>query len=471
MRVFAKVVSTVACLADAGRVPADETHLVQRAQVEAVLASQAEKPKKPWDFDWDLCNKAFSGSLYNSTSELRFYSIFETSDGSVDLLVKNVTETVANNVERSGKSSIESCWGLLNIAADTQTVLTFELVVDNEPIELTHFSLLIADFDRSENVIEEFTAYGLSDYTMGSMVENISQDMSSDPNSTTFQTTSSGEVDNPDTIRPDSLSTDQKAVSVELEFHHNPVKINFAAVNAGTGGRNFFFTGSAGCSVKECMVYQDPHIDGFDNPGSGPFMTRVSSFDHVHRRSKHIQSSLADVHQAPPSIDINEYERGDFWLVKSSKVNIQGRYDVSAEFGSGRSGLAALAVGGPVLSGKTIIIEPKVGSIRIDGKTIRDVQHFVETLPEGRMDIRTYYNALDEPNNAPSGVDAHLPSGVVLTVRRYNTHLDAKITLPRNFGGVDGQCGNANGDATDDTLDVIDRRMTSTRVHASDLLF
>eukprot|EP00971_Amphidinium_carterae_P345032 6485756-Amphidinium_carterae.2 len=49
-------------------------------------------------------------------------------------------------------------------------------------------------------------------------------------------------------------------------------------------------------------------------------------------------------------------------------------------------------------------------------------------------------------------------TGLRLTVNRYNAHLDVLITLRQQPGGVDGHCGNFNGDSSDDTKQLILQR-------------
>lgn len=232
-----------------------------------------------------------------------------------------------------------------------------------------------------------------------------------------------------------------------------------------------------------CVIYQDPHIDGFDNPGSGPFLTRVGIFDanpkisllamRKEKESVWMHSDTAAWHTGRiPSIDVNVYDRGDFWLVKNDWVQIQGRYNVSAEFGGSRSGLSALAIGGPIVGDEgKLLVEPKTGAVTFFGERVRPVQEYMKDTSAGRVQARTYFDAFTEGGVAPSGVDLSLPGNVFVQVRRYNTHLDAKITMPHSAGMVDGQCGNFNGDPHDDSLDEIQERMNTVGIAADDLLF
>jgi len=84
--------------------------------------------------------------------------------------------------------------------------------------------------------------------------------------------------------------------------------------------------------------------------------------------------------------------------------------------------------------------------------------------------MKTYFDAVHEDGSAPAVVDIELPSQIRLQAKRYNTHLDVKITMPKVAGPFDGQCGNFNGDATDDTVEHVKGRR-SWGVSTTDLLF
>merc|ERR1712176_1337477 len=75
-----------------------------------------------------------------------------------------------------------------------------------------------------------------------------------------------------------------------------------------------------------------------------------------------------------------------------------------------------------------------------------------------------------QPYRPVHGLSVELPSGVKLTVNRWAKHLDLTIHMRAQAGGQDGHCGNFNGDAADDTVDLIKARM-ELRVSREDLLF
>jgi len=325
---------------------------------------------------------------------------------------------------------------------------------------------------------EELEVEGIMSYT-----SDITPQIDGDK--TIFKATAVN-VSNPNS--PYKLSPEQKQASVALVYNTNEWTIKFGSQTGSgkkdeTGGRNFFFAGRSGISCEQsddgkCVIYEDPHIDGFDNPNQGPFLTRVTIFDSPrgvslfgrahsgrisHERSWHAGGD--------PNIDVNVYEKGDFWLVKNEFVQIQARYDDSIEFGRGRSGLAALAVGGRALGGGTLLVEPKQGEIMCFGERIGPEEVFSKETESGPMRVHTQYNAFTEDGVAASGVHVTLPNNIFLQIRRYNTHLDAKITMPRAAGKTDGQCGNFNGDPYDDSLEQVKNRMISMSVADQDLLF
>jgi len=68
-------------------------------------------------------------------------------------------------------------------------------------------------------------------------------------------------------------------------------------------------------------------------------------------------------------------------------------------------------------------------------------------------------------------VEAKLPMGVTLLLRRLNKHVDVKITMPEIPGGVDGECGNYDGISENDGEESIQARMDSLMIDKASLLF
>jgi len=472
--------------------------------------------------DWNMCNSDMMSNLgglggfnvkmklgHTKTPELRYMNVAKFPDGRmVDLVVTNTSGYLPNpanpkQAKEAGDRDIggqymngrKGCLGRFNIKSPGDVKLKFTLAYGgtNTPIPVEHpIDFTVFDFDTSERgMAEQITVKGMDSWVEGKVKPTVNSEgayvFTGDLNNVN--------IDNPED-RYD-LTPEQMNACVGLVYPTAEWEIGFGAIdttNSGdTGGRNFMFAGrtllqdkgtpktttTTTCVRDEdgvCVVYSDPHIDGFDNPANGPFLTRVSMFD-AFFDAKHKMSLLDFGGQGAwnvrrePSLDVNVYERGDFWLVKNDIVQIQGRYDSSVEFGGGRSGLSALAVSGSIVGGGKLLLEPKRGQVNILGHSMGPRQQFTTETAGGVVHAKTYYDAYTEGGVAPGGIDITLPAGISLQLRRYNTHLDAKIRMPHSAGRVDGQCGNFNGDPHDDTLEEIEGRISSMRVAPSEMLF
>jgi len=473
--------------------------------------------------DWDVCNSQIYSNLGGlggdnppgtvlGPHELRYKKIATIAGGqSFDMVITNTTEykpnpetptaaVEAGQPDAGGQwmNGKKECMARFNIYSPGEVKMKFQIVLAGTNVLAPPdfvYDFTIFDFDGSrKGMQEQVTASGMDSWVESKVPPEVNGDQY------TFKPTSVL-VDNPSD--PFDLTGAQMGASVGFVYSVPEWEMTFAAVDtqgAGeVGGRNFMFAGrskihdegtphtttTTTCMKDEdgvCVVYQDPHIDGFDNPNEGPFLTRVAMFDSVQKMSLLAMQKDGGAWKSNdrsawhmgrnPSIDVNVYERGDFWLVKNDLVRIQARYNISAEFGGSRSGLSALAVSGPAVGGGTLFVEPKNGAVTCFGERLRPVQNYVKDTPSGPVRARTYYNAFTDGGVAPSGVDVALPSNIFLQIRRYNTHLDAKITLPRSAGKTDGQCGNFNGDPHDDSLEEVEKRMsTSMSISREELLF
>lgn len=195
-----------------------------------------------------------------------------------------------------------------------------------------------------------------------------------------------------------------------------------------------------------CMIWGDPHANVFDSTGP----------------HDHIGSSV-----------VNIFGHGDFWIVRSALISIQGRYEATQWTLNGQSATRALAIGGPFLNNHTLVIEPMDGQITWDGAAI--LQDFPSSWVNESIVVAHFHQMSEPIDHAQShrpihGVDLELPLGVRLRVDRWAKHLDLIITMQPQGGGQDGHCGNFNGNATDDSAELIQARM-DLRVLAQDLLF
>ena len=221
------------------------------------------------------------------------------------------------------------------------------------------------------------------------------------------------------------------------------------------------------CACKdcgsECTIHGDPHITVFDHAES---------------------SVLALDEKNDDSADF--YGWGDFWLVKSEQVSIQGRYCKvyypKASEPLNHSYLTSMAVSGPFMKGHKVIIEPRLGDITWSHAETNSHQNILNSGEEdslfeidGVIKAR-YHNRtaiVSETKPVVAAVDLELPSQVKLFVDRFKKHLNLRISMPPSAGGkggIDGQCGNFSGDPLDDTAELINKRI-GYQVPASELLF
>jgi len=213
-------------------------------------------------------------------------------------------------------------------------------------------------------------------------------------------------------------------------------------------GEAFEGAGSIDCAkcVQEdelCVLWGDPHIVPFDREV----------------RSRNGRGS-----------NVNLYEYGDYWIVKSTDVFIQARY-WSSKY-RGNSMTRGLAVGGPFLAGNVLMIEPLSGQVMWNEEEI--LTTFPSTYVQGDL---VYINYHDEAevvrtggkHKSIKGLDIMLPLGVRLTVNRHKGHLDVLVSMHQVPGGLDGHCGNFNGNEKDDTTKLISERIGAPVVQEEDL--
>jgi len=389
-----------------------------------------------------------------------------------------VTNTTLYEFKKTRMNGVKGCFGLFNLRAPSIVTLSFRFVKTgtNDIADGSNFLFSVYDVDESGQGIKEKLTFNtpVDGYWLTADTELVTTGAAAGGDLTlvttgaaaggdlTFESSVVGiGSDNPDF--PENLNPIQEARTVTVQYNsESEFLVTFAAVDStDTGdisGRNFLFAGKSDlltdgelhCTTADCEVWADPHVSGFDNSATGPI-----SF---------IGNYMKTFDRQP--VDVNVYESGEFWLVKNHRIHIQGRYQPSAEFGKDKSAIGAIAIGGAFIDNKKLIIEPKNGKVTYNGEVVAENSDFIGEF----VRIKTYFDAVQEDGSAPAGVDIELPSQVRLRVKRYNTHLDAKITMPKMIGAVDGQCGNFNGDAADDTVEHVKGRM-NWGVSRTELLF
>ena len=201
-------------------------------------------------------------------------------------------------------------------------------------------------------------------------------------------------------------------------------------------------------TLGECTIYGDPHIVGFD-------------------RTTVPVSLIALESASEKAIDSSKI--GDFWLVRSSLVHVQGRYN---SVNGQKMFLRALALGGPFLQNNTFLIGVRNNKVLWNNEEILTSlpSHFENQL----ISASRYKNAMlvQDPfrqGQAP-GLDVHFPLNMNLHMTEGENGLGVRITMPPAPGGQDGLCGNFNGVGDDDTSELVSKR-PGARIAAEELLF
>jgi len=167
------------------------------------------------------------------------------------------------------------------------------------------------------------------------------------------------------------------------------------------------------------------------------------------------------------------YGEGEYWIVKHPEVEIQGRY-AGTKYTFGLASTQKVAVSGSFIEGHTIEVEPLEagfgGQIRIDGRAV--LREFgTQRIGGATVTYDDVGELVDEATSRWSKRVVHLelPSGVHMEIFRWANYLDMRIQMSP-LEGMDGSCGNFNGDASDDTTPQIFERV-GARVEAGANLF
>jgi len=189
--------------------------------------------------------------------------------------------------------------------------------------------------------------------------------------------------------------------------------------------------GGKGCPLpaKTCMLWGDPHVISFDQGDTDK--SKALSF----------------------------YGDGDFWIVKSSTVHIQGRFE-GTKYTEGLAATNRIVVGGPFLHHKIEVGTRESGVLTVDGKPV--MPNFPGSYSGDSFSLH-YDDSGELPDVVPEGnekrvVHMSLPLGVKVSVFQWTNYLDVQITMTAQ-PSQDGVCGNFNGDHSDDTTQTIMKRI------------
>merc|ERR1711972_1244699 len=197
-----------------------------------------------------------------------------------------------------------------------------------------------------------------------------------------------------------------------------------------------------GCDVvaKVCTLWGDPHIISFDQMDDDK--NKAYSF----------------------------YGDGDFWLVKSSTVSIQARFE-GTKYTEGLAATNQIVVSGSFVHNHKIEVGTlDSGILTVDGQKV--IPGFPGSYSGAGFGV-TYDDQGKVPDVVPEGnekrvVHMDLPLGVKVTVFQWSNYMDVQIEMSKQ-PGQDGVCGNFNDNQGGDTTQSIMARV-GARVRPSENL-
>jgi len=188
--------------------------------------------------------------------------------------------------------------------------------------------------------------------------------------------------------------------------------------------------------VGTCTIVDDPHITVFDKA----------------------QVSLLNVGRARGVRTRREdYRFGDIWLVKNRLVSIQAQYLPDEALSEKNLYVKAVAVGGPFVRNSKLVVGALDAAVTWDGTAVLEPPASRRGTAPGvsRFEVA---GLLKATQSFDGQVVAELPMNVTLTVRRKRAHVNVFIQMPPLDGGQEGMCGNFNGHAGDDSLELLEGR-------------
>jgi len=194
-------------------------------------------------------------------------------------------------------------------------------------------------------------------------------------------------------------------------------------------------SGQTDCAdVGTCTIVDDPHITVFDKA----------------------QVSLLAVGRAR-GVRSKEYRFGDIWLVKNRFVSIQAQYLPDEALSEKNLYVKAVAVGGPFVRDSKLVIGALDDAVTWDGAAVLEPSASRRGTRPGvsRFEVA---GLLKATQSFDGQVVAELPMNVTLTVKRKRAHVNVFIQMPPLEGGQEGMCGNFNGHAGDDSLELLGGR-------------
>jgi hypothetical protein len=181
------------------------------------------------------------------------------------------------------------------------------------------------------------------------------------------------------------------------------------------------------------------------------------------------------------------YTPGEYWIVKSSTVIIQGKYGALPTT-NGLAVVKGIAIGGSFLHGHKLLIStmdvgavvtydgvPVVSGFPGSGRTTDGLVSVQYNQVGAMMDEGKSLTGQIRTNAQMHVLHINLPNQVSLQVNEWNeqgegAYMNVKITMPAQ-PNHDGQCGNFNGNPADDDRMQVRARVGTQGVPAGALLF
>jgi len=395
------------------------------------------------------------GPDLSAVREIRYHSLANDYLGrELDLVIVNISEYTPYNVVRNQGNP---CFAVINVRHGTDVQVIFSLVFagTNEVTTTTVFRL--EDWDLDEGTTggggdEEIDVYyhgtGLAGFDLS---EHSTVDAEPKHGEIDFiAEEQGGGDDNPK--RPDDISDPhQQEEEVDLLSGAPQMMIDLK-VNSGHQGRNYLFdmeyatTVTTTCGAS-CVIWGDPHVVTFD--------------EEVKRHREHPLQEMFFGTRGWKADQVTVSAAGTFWLVKSDRALIQGRYAHNKTHPD-VTNLVEIAVGGPFMLGNTLKVGLLGESVMFNGQDILKEMgtSFYKWHACERLVAAKYHPDATMVKNGKKGpgIDIELPEGMRMTINRWHENLAVSISMCPQAGGQDGHCGNYNGDASDDSATMMLKR-------------
>merc|ERR1739844_269003 len=171
---------------------------------------------------------------------------------------------------------------------------------------------------------------------------------------------------------------------------------------------------------------------------------------------------------------VDFYTQGEYWIVKSTTVQIQGQYKPTHAT-SGLSVLKAIAFGGQFLKNNKLVIGTTSASWNGQPILAGFPATYSNALVQAQYDGNGATMQDGRAGKALHIIHLTLPLSVNVQINRWmeaseGNYINAKITMPAQ-PGQDGHCGNFNNNLADDDRLQIRARVGTTGVAQGDLLF